>query len=54
MNQQEPPKEPKKPETLEEALMMIAYHSGVFFFKIALIVFLWVWIAETLRKWMMP
>lgn len=50
MNEQKD-QEPKEPETLEEALMVIAYHSGIFFFKIALIVFLWVVIAESLRSW---
>lgn len=52
MNNEKEPQEPKEPETLEEALMVITYHAGVFFFKIALIVFLWIVIAETLRSWL--
>lgn len=52
MNEQKD-QEPKEPETLEEALMIIAYHSGVFFFKIALIVFLWVVVADVLKNWLM-
>lgn len=42
------------PQTLEEALLVIVYHSGVFAFKISLIVFLWIAVSEALRKWLMP
>lgn len=44
--------EPKEPQTPEEAIWFLLYHSGLFFLKIAIIVVLWLFISETLRKWM--
>jgi hypothetical protein len=41
------------PETLGEALMVISYHVGVFFFKVSLIVVGWLVAVELLREWMM-
>lgn len=52
-NKNDEEQEPRMPETLEEALMVIVYHSGVFFFKVALIVFLWIVIADFLRNALM-
>jgi hypothetical protein len=52
MSEDNKEKEPKVPETLEEALMLISCHLGVFVFKCTAIVVAWLIIAQLLEQWL--
>lgn len=54
MNNKNDDKEGRPPETLNEALMFLAYHTGMFALKIAAIIAVWVMLVEFLRSLMMP
>jgi hypothetical protein len=45
--------EKRPPETLNEALIVIAYHTGMFAFKVAAIIVAWVVAVELLKSWIM-
>jgi len=47
-------KEGRQPETLNEALVFLAYHTGMFTLKVAAIVAVWVILVDFLRNLMMP
>ena len=41
------------PETLNEALMVIVYHTGMFALKVAAIIAAWVVVVELIKSWIM-
>lgn len=54
MNNKNDDKEGRLPETLNEALMFLAYHTGMFALKIAVIIAVWVMLVDFLRSLIMP
>lgn len=45
--------EKRPPETLNEVLMVIVYHTGMFALKVAAIIAAWVVVVELLKSWIM-
>jgi len=54
MNNKHGDEEDRLPKTLNEALMFLTYHAGMFALKVAAIVAVWVILADFLRNLMMP
>lgn len=51
-NHDDDEQEPNTPQTLEEALWVITYYSGVFILKCLLIIVAWVGIVHYLEQWL--
>lgn len=45
--------EKQSPKTLNEALMVISYHTGMFALKVAAIIAAWVVVVELIKSWIM-